>query len=286
MLLTIIAFTWLSENITKTLEDGINGFLDYYGNSINNIFYTMIDISNNNSSVNSAMNFTMTFSVVLVAVLIGKQITGTYIYQTSGDPDESPLNVLMRASQALAVALGTSFIFNQMLELSMAFYSDLVGSVSMSVNSTFSALMSLIGSAFDPVHTTFVITIILLMIGYVVLTIIAGIRGGEIILMKIAMPLFACDLITTNRERWNAFFTGFVSAFLYNSVQVFCFMQSISNLTQVGLGSGESAIRTAVWLILAIKSPKMFEKFAYASGLSRTASSGMRMAAQMMIMRR
>ena len=286
MLSTIMAFSWLNENIAKLIKENLTGIINYYGDSINNIFYTMVNLSNSDSSINSAMNFTMTFSVGLVALLITKNVLGTYIYETSGDPDESPFNILVRASQALAVILGSSFIFNQMLDLSVKFYADLLGTVNISVKNGLIAALKLITGAFNPMQGTYTLTVLLLTGGYIVFSIVAGIRGGEVILMKIALPLFACDLVGTQRERFNAFFTGFVSAFLFNSVQVFCFMKSVGNLAEVSIGSGESAIRTAVWLILGIKCPKMFEKFAYTTGISRSASSGIRMAAQLLIMRR
>ncbi|MBA4688621.1 MAG: hypothetical protein H2184_15830 [Candidatus Galacturonibacter soehngenii] len=283
---TILAFSWLNENLSKVITENLNAILDFYGSSINNIFYTMVKISNADPSVNDAMNFTMTFATVLVTLLIIKSVLGTYVFETSGDPDESPINILVRATQALAVILGTSFIFNQMLELSMKFYGDLVGTVNISVVNGMTAALSLIKGLFNPLHGVFALTLTLLTVGYIVFSIIAGIRGGEVILMKLALPLFACDLVGSQRERFNAFMTGFISAFFYNSVQILCFMLSVKNLMEVNIGSGESTIRTAVWLILAIKSPKMFEKFAYTTGISRSASSGLRMVAQMLVVRR
>ena len=124
----------------------------------------------------------------------------------------------------------------------------------------------------------YILTLLLLLVGFIIFSIVAGIRGAELTLMKILFPLFAVDLLTTNRERWNSFFTTYVITFLSYSVQLLCF--KLCNMTFVTIDYGGNFnirfITVIGWMVMMIRAPKWMEKFAYSSGLGGMASSSVR----------
>ena len=54
---------------------------------------------------------------------------------------------------------------------------------------------------------------ICMMIGFIMLVIKAALRGVELAVMKILVPIFSVDNITVSAERWNAFLTAYVVVF-------------------------------------------------------------------------
>lgn len=282
-----MVINWLYQNAIELAGNFMIGLTNLVGTSINNIFFDIVELNNESPYVSNAMTFTMLFSTTLLGFMAAKQVLDVYILEVNGDSDESPLNLLVRVSQALAVAMSSSWIFDTLLSFCKKFSKDLITS-SETVDVSVSLNTSIVNASSDITLASggIIVFMALLFVGYIVFTLVAAIRGGEVILMKILCPIFAVDLVTTSREKWNAFFSGYLSAFLFYSVQVFCFTMSLKYISFTTSGNIDNIVRCGAWLILAIKSPKILEKYAHTSGVSRAASSGMRLAAQMLIMRR
>ena len=125
-----------------------------------------------------------------------------------------------------------------------------------------------------------IFTLFIILIGFIIFCVVAGVRGAELTLMKLLLPLFAVDLLTTNRERWNNFFTTYMITFFSYSLQLICFKMCSMTFMAINY-DGDYSIRFVTvlgWLILMIRAPRWLEKFAYSSGIGNAAASTMRFA--------
>ena len=100
--------------------------------------------------------------------------------------------------------------------------------------------------------------------------IVALIRGVELGLMKILLPIMACDLTSIRQEKWNNFI---VVAFGY-IIQMVLYKFALTYAVQSDM---LSLLKSIVCLFFFIKTPNWLQKFAYSSGLKDTARSGMYM---------
>ncbi len=277
---------WITTNFFKFISDIMSGILDVFGSIIGNIFEIVTDLNANNGLVNNASDFTVTFALVLLAVVGGKQILDVYVFQTSGDPDAEPFQLVVRVAQAVAVICSGNWIFNELMKFSKYFANDLLSASHDSDVSTH--LLGLIAQAADTISMQaigFIFTLLIILIGFIVFSIVAGIRGAELIVMKVLMPIFAIDLLTTNRERWHTFCTSYIITFCSYGIQLFCFKMCSMTFVQVGYTGGSSVRLLMVigWIVLMIRAPRWLEKYAYSSGISTTTTSIVRMAPLMLM---
>ena len=101
---------------------------------------------------------------------------------------------------------------------------------------------------------------------------VAMIRGVELGLMKILLPIMACDLTSIRQEKWNNFIASFVVVAFGYIVQMVLYKLAITYAVQSDI---LSLLKAFVCLFFFIKTPNWLQKFAYSSGLKDTARSGM-----------
>ena len=121
-------------------------------------------------------------------------------------------------------------------------------------------------------------------IGTVIFSVVAGMRGAELVALMLFFPFFCLDMLTNSRERWNNFKMAYMFATITYSFQILFFTIAMKSYATAATGSsGETSlywIGTIVFLIMAIRGPKTIEKYLYTSGVSNAAHSGIRMLVQ------
>lgn len=279
---------WITKNIFGAIADGMSAVLDMYGAVIANIFDTIADANLNSDLITNASNFMTLFCLALLSVMAGKQILDVYVFQTSGDPDAEPLQLVVRVLEACAVICSNTWIFNEFLKFSRYFTMDLL--ISSHQDDVSAHMQGLLGESINAMETAYtqgqgmILTLLMMLIGFIIFAVVAGIRGAELTLMKVMCPLFAIDLITTNRERWRSFFTTYMITFFSYTIQLLAFKACSMTFISVTF-EGSYAIQciTAMgWMVLMIRAPKWIEKFAYSSGVGNFVSSSVRMAPMML----
>lgn len=273
--------SWFGNGIYELLTELGNGILDFLFNFINGIFESaeeMLEFS----EIKYACVITSDVATILVSIAVLYNVINIYIFETSGDAEQDPIQQLVNASIAIALIQGYNFLFNWALDLAKQFTSELV-SVSLSFDTPENFLekfSTVIINASN--QQAFLIIFIIFIIGMSVFILKAFIRGGELALMKILFPIFCCDLLTASKERFNAFITAFcVTTFSY-ALQLLCFRLSFNQFM-----STNNYLHIAfafVWLYFAIKAPKWLEKYAYSSGLGGIARTGATSAGQVLTM--
>jgi hypothetical protein len=263
--------SWLLSAFTDAINDLINGTLDFFGDFVNNIFFYVAEVNLDNKLVINAATYTTLLSISLITLLGVKQYFTTYVMETSGDPDSDPLDILVRCSEAVAVCCSNDFITTYFFKFSKAFATDLGESGGLiDLKPTFLDLIKVSATSGGPVQTVFLFILLLLVIGIVVFSIIAGIRGAELSLMKIMLPIMSVDLVTANRERWGNFFISYAVTFLYYGLQLLCYRMFLGSLMCVTVSvMSKELLITFGWFFLMLRSPKWLEKFIYSTGFGR-----------------
>ena len=128
--------------------------------------------------------------------------------------------------------------------------------------------------------------IALMLVAIIIFTVVAGLRGGELIFMNLLLPVFALDLLTSSRERWNNFIMGYFTAFFTYGIQILLYNVALKSYATASYSEPLYFITAVTFLIMAIRSPKFLERYLYRSGVSTAATSGMRLVFQTAVMKR
>lgn len=273
--------SWITENIINFITDLVGGAIEFLGDIINNIFFTIVQYAVESPYGINAQKVMVSMGFALLALNVVKIVTSGYLLETDYDPDAEPLDLVVRIAEATAVISCSGWIFDYVLQLSKDFASDLIDSTGLTgYSQQTKALLDPIIYGGSLSLSTYVIFICLILIAVIVFTVVSGLRGGELIAMKLFLPIFAIDLLSTNRERWNNFFLGYLMAFFTYAIQILFYTIALKNYMSANLTSPLYFIATAVWMILAIRAPRFLEKYLYKSGVSSAASSGLRMMVQ------
>lgn len=279
-----IVINWIFSNAVKACANMVDGVLELIADILNNIFAVMVEL-NNTSEVNSALAFTSSLAIVLITVSTVKTYMTTYILQTDGSAEEDPLNIIVRACQGGVIISISGWIFDELLKISELVTSDLISSVGQT--SITSHLSGLIGAALQSLTNStgvLIILILVIVIGMIVFSVVAAIRGAELMLFKILTPIFACDIVGS-KERWNSFLTSYIITMFSYGLQMFSFRLFCRYVLSLTVAGGGSLVVCLGWLYVMIFVPKWLEKFSYSTGLKQKTGNTVRTAASIAIMK-
>lgn len=277
--------SWITENVCEWIADFIGGIIDTYGNVINNIFYWIVDQATKNEYVVNGQKFVLATSLVLIAIVVMKIVISGYLLETDYDSEADPFDILVKVAETVALIMNAGWLFTWMLKTSKMFSSDMVSSTNVGIGTQTESLLQIFIGDIGRVKSALIATLLVMLIGFIIFSVVAGLRGAELIAMNLFFPFFCLDLLTNNRERWNNFIMAYIIAFFTYAFQILFFMIALKSFNSVSITAPEYCISTLIWLIMAIRTPRFLEKFLYRSGVSNAASSGMRMVIQTAVIR-
>lgn len=271
---------WIGNTIYEWLEELCNEVLGFLFQFINGVFEYGEELIKT-TEIQTACVFISDITTVIVSIVILYNVLSIYIFETNGDSEQDPLQQLVNASIAVALIQSSVYLFNWALEVGNLFASELADvTLNLGTSETFFDIIKIKFNEWMSLGM-WVIILVILVIGMICFIIKAFIRGGELALMKVLFPIFCCDLLTSSRERFNAFITSFCITVFSYGIQLLCFRLSMNQFVNV---SNIFHIPMAyVWLYLAIKAPKWLEKYAYSSGFGGIARSGVSSAGQVIL---
>lgn len=272
---------WLAEAILKFLNEFLTDEINYFSSIINNEFMLTTYIYNI-PEINDVINFTVALSYVLLVAVTVKQILDIYGFHTAGDSNESPIEVIYRASISSVLIAASELFYKQFFHFTKNVATD-VGTITTSKNLS-DQCMTLVSLE---QHTyAGVIIVVITLIAIVMLFIISAIRGAQLTLFRILFPVFAIDRSLTNKERWSNFLQSYVACFLGFIIQILCFNLFRLNFMKIGTESANWSFVAAMgWLIMAIKAPAWLEKYVFKSGVGEGLSRAITQAGSILMMR-
>lgn len=254
-------------------KDILNSVFAEYGVIISNMFDFAL-VANQSQAITKVCTATMMIGAALCSLVVAKQVIGTYGFGTMGDPDQDAGEIIYRLCLALGFMGANSFIFTEAKRLVTAISQDLIFSFSGVSGNVFDVpfIVQIFAGIATPAQGIIYgfMGVALLLFGFS-----AVMRGAEITLSKILLPIFAIDLINSNHEKWNMFFFQYLVSFGSYIVQQLCFHIFLNLLggNTVWTNPFEYAVMLG-WLILAIRTPKWLEKYIYATGTAQAICNG------------
>lgn len=287
----MLFISWFLNLLNETIYQILIGLLDMFGKLINNIFQAVYDI-NAKIDFSSVTSYVMGLAIAFVGLCAVKQGLDIYVFQVDGDPDSDPLELVTRTFIAVAVIYCGDYVLKESIKFAGMLCSEIQGKTgSITAKGEFDTLFKQMlengygGSFYKTKGMGFAIVILCCMtlIATLIFSFQAVKRGAELMLFQLMLPLIATDLITTNKERWNAFKSELVLCVFGYILQVLSFNVFLYLLAKgVNEPTGLSIVAAMGWLIVVISTPKWLSKFMYSSGAGNGAKGGVRTAAFML----
>lgn len=265
-------FNFITDAIINFQKDFLLSFYFYMSTLITKTYQIALSI-NETKVVAEICLFTSLLGASLCGFAVCKNLIGTYGFGTQGDPDQDPFEIIFRLCVALGIIGGNSFFYTEIVRFTNHVSSDITLAFLKELSNTElePTLKGMIESALTPcdilLDSTYVIALTLFSIA-------ACLRGAEIILSKILLPLFAIDMISASHEKWNMFIWQYIMSFLSYIVQMLCYQMFMYQFFSNDLGAAKGFVVTIGWLVLAIRTPKWLEKYVYATGTGQAVSRG------------
>ena len=204
------------------------------------------------------------FGVSLIVLKFLKKGFETYILWTEGDADADPLLLLTNFFKALAVAVSFPVLYGWLADI---------------VNELTNKLLTTIGSGMQDDFTTFIngissaglftgIVSLIFFIVFFFLYIQFLMRGLEILILRIGLPLACVGLLDSDKGVFRSYMQKFFQSTLAVIVQI--------ALAKIGVGLMLNA--HVFWglaaVMLSVKTPKFLQEFMIISGGSPSGAMG------------
>lgn len=257
---------------------------------------TLSDVSLYLDKPEAIINGIADIATMILIIIFLKQIFTNYILDLDGEADADPIQALVNISVALAVInCGNEIhkLFMNICDMSVSYIGSLLTDsvTDLDINSS-DIIMHFLKTTVGTLALTIpAISSVVLLVGMIWL-IVVGIlmvvlafkilfRGVELFIFQCLMPIFACDLVTPNKELWRPFFKAYLITIFGWLIQYTCLMLSVAILInavgpKVGIEGLMSPLISTVMLYFACKAPKWLQSFTYQTGAGQAASSGAR----------
>lgn len=255
------------------------------------------DVSHYIENADGIINGIADIATLILAIIFLKQIFTNYILDLDGDADADPIQSLVNIATALAVIncggeihnvlmkicnLSIDYIrvvlFASEIDTDLAFTEYLVNNFAKGAGASL-AMLVVPGAAW----VSILVSVWILVVGILMIVLACKVlfRGVELFIFQCLMPIFACDLVTPNKELWKPFLKAYLTTIFGWLIQYFCLMLSVSILLQsvtpsAGIEGLMSPLISTVMLYFACKAPKWLQNFTYQTGAGQAVSSGAR----------
>lgn len=274
---------WLLKLLFKAIGQFLTGFAEVLAGLINNIFKAMYELQGE-LGLDNLVKYISGIAILLVAVYVVKQIFEIYVLQTEGDADNDPLEMLTSVCKSVAFIMSGTTIMNYLIEMSAKLCSEVIDKIfqqEKEFTDIFIEVIEVLLSSSTVTSFAILIFLVVALVSFVIYIFKAALRGAELMFFTIVLPLFAVDILSNSKERWNNFKTAlFICIFGYviqvagYNIFMVLFAKFVTN------GGGITAINYLIaaiaWIMFVLSSPKWLEKYLHHSGIGGAAKGGAR----------
>lgn len=191
------------------------------------------------------------FGVALIVLKFLKKGFEVYIMWTDGDPDFDPLTYVVNFLRALVIAISFPILYGWLADVCTEAIDTIIGAFNVVVGSSLidMILNLIVGSLFQAIAG------LVLVICWLLLWLQLIMRGIEMLILRIGMPLACMGLIDNDRGVFAPYMKKFFQSAMTVIVQI-----SLVKLSVTIMGMGEIIYSVAVCLV-AIKTPRFLQEF-------------------------
>lgn len=211
------------------------------------------------SMVSVLFDILLGFGVSLIILKFLKKGFECYVMWTDGDPDTEPTYLVIRFIQAIAVAVCFPVMYGWLAEITQSLTDELMTAISADTNYDWQAWVNGI-SSLGLVTAIFGLVFV---ICYFVLYFQFLMRGLEIMILRIGLPLACVGLLDSDKGVFKSYINKFFQSTLAVVVQI-C-------LCKLGVGMMMNvSVMNIFWgiacIVLAIKTPRFLSEFMVPTG--------------------
>lgn len=212
------------------------------------------------SMVDVLFEILLGFGVSLIILKFLKKGFECYVMWTDGDPDSEPLQLIIRFVQAIAVAVCFPVMYGWLADITEKLTNQLITAIGASTNYDWQAWVNGLSSA-GLVTAIFGLVFV---ICYFILYFQFLMRGVEIMILRIGLPLACTGLLDNDKGVFKTYLTKFFQSTVAVMVQISLCKLGVGMMMNVGINL--NVFWGIACLVLAIKTPRFLSEFMVPTG--------------------
>lgn len=242
--------------VTQFIQDVVTSGADtFLKELLADLYYMVFMIENNitQSSGTLSINFNAIYSFIyawasiILTLLFIKKMISCYMVWSSGDPDTSPLVIVLNYIKALIVMIIFGQIYKLVISVGYTFYSGTISQITTSTNSA-----AIISATVQTSGIAWAIAILILMCCWIALIFQMMMRGIEVLVLRLIMPFGAIGLLNSDGGSFNVFIKKFMQNIATVIIQIALVKLSVEiavlNHIIYAIGTAMVALRTPAFL--------------------------------------
>lgn len=212
------------------------------------------------SMVQILFDILLGFGVSLIILKFLKKGFECYVLWTDGDPDSEPTYLIIRFIQAIAVAVCFPVMYGWLADITQSLTDQLLTAIGASTNFGWQAWV-------DGIATLGLVTAIfglVFVICYFILFFQFLIRGLEIMILRIGLPLACVGLLDNDKGVFGNYLNKFFQSTLSVVVQICLCKLGVGMMMNIGINM--NIFWGIACLVLAIKTPRFLADFMVPAG--------------------
>lgn len=212
------------------------------------------------SMVDVLFEILLGFGVSLIILKFLKKGFECYVMWTDGDPDSEPIQLIIRFVQAIAVAVCFPVMYGWLADITEKLTNQLITAIGASTNYDWQAWVNGLSSA-GLVTAIFGLVFV---ICYFILYFQFLMRGVEIMILRIGLPLACTGLLDNDKGAFKTYLTKFFQSTVAVMVQISLCKLGVGMMMNVGINL--NVFWGIACLVLAIKTPRFLSEFMVPTG--------------------
>lgn len=210
--------------------------------------------------VETLFDILLGFGVSLIILKFLKKGFECYVMWTDGDPDAEPTGLVIRFIEAIAVAVCFPVMYGWLADITQSLTDQLMAAIGNSTNYDWQAWVNGIGS----LGLVTAIFGLVFVICYFVLYFQFLMRGLEIMILRIGLPLACVGLLDNDKGVFKTYINKFFQSTLAVVVQICLCKLGVGMMMNVGINM--NVFWGIACIILAIKTPQFLSEFMVPTG--------------------
>ena len=212
------------------------------------------------SMVSVLFDILLGFGVSLIILKFLKKGFECYVMWTDGDPDVEPTHLVIRFIQAIAVAVCFPVLYGWLAEITQNLTDELMSAIGAATNYDWQAWVNGISS----LGLVTAIFGLIFVVCYFVLYFQFLMRGLEIMILRIGLPLACVGLLDNDKGVFKTYINKFFQSTLAVMVQICLCKLGVGMMMNVGVNM--NIFWGIACIVLAIKTPRFLSEFMVPTG--------------------
>ncbi len=210
--------------------------------------------------VGTLFDILLGFGVSLIILKFLKKGFECYVLWTDGDPDSEPFALIIRFVQAVAVAVCFPVLYGWLADITRNLTDELLAAIGVSTDYNWKAWTKGISSAGIVTATLGLVFVI----AYFMLYFQFLMRGLEILILRVGMPLACVGLLDNDKGVFKNYTMKFFQSMVSVVVQVALCKLGIGMM--MNMGGNMNVFWGTACIVLAIRTPRFLAEFMVPSG--------------------